>query len=142
MNKLSYEFKSKIIGEITKAIAEKWHFPELANRPIYQFAGIHKHTQKHDNQFELGERSKNYTMLHLRDVINNPDYVCYNIKNEGFEYHKELMEYVVVTVKPSNDDPNIFCVTTIYPSSRQKMENRKANEQKIINNIDKMKAKQ
>lgn len=139
---MSYEFKSKIIGEITKAIAEKWHFPELANCPIYQFAGIYKHTQKHDNQYKLGEKSKNYTMLHLRDIINNPDYVCYNIKNEGFEYHKKMMEYVVVTIKPSNNDPNIFCITTIYPSSENNMKSRKSNEQKIISEIDKLRSKQ
>ena len=119
---MSNEFKSKLIGTITKEIAEKWCHPELSDKPIYQFPKIHKHTEKHFLQFKLGERSKDYTMLHIKDVILNPDYVCYNLKNEGFEYHKKLLEYVVVTVKPTNDDPNIFCISTIYPSSKSKME--------------------
>jgi len=132
---MSYEFKSKIIGVISKELAEKWGHPELAGKIIYQFAKIHKHVDKHFSQFKLGEKSKDYTMNHIKDVICNPDYVCYNLKNEGFEYHKKLLEYVVVTVKPSNDNPDVFCVSTIYPSSKEKMETRKKKEQETIDKI-------
>lgn len=132
---MSYEYKSKIIGIITKELAEKWEHPELAGKLIYQFAKIHKHIEKHYQQFELGEKSKNYTMLHLKEIISNPDYVYYNLKNEGFEYHKKLLEYVVVTVKPTNDDSNVFCISTVYPSSKQKMQNRMKKETKTINKI-------
>lgn len=132
---MSYEFKSKIIGIITKEIAEKWGHPELAGKVIYQFAKIDRHIEKHFCQFKLGEKSKDYTMKHLKEVISNPDYVCYNLKNNGFEYHKKLLEYVVVTVKPANDNQNVFCISTIYPSSKQKLDNRKRKEQQSINKI-------
>ena len=132
---MSYEYTSKIIGVITKEIAEKWGHPELAGKLIYQFAKIHKHIEKHFTQFEFGDKSKNYTMSHLKDIISDPDYVCYNLKNNGFEYHKKLLEYVVVTVKPTNDDSNIFCISTVYPSSKQKMENRIKKEKEMIEKV-------
>lgn len=132
---MSYEYKSKIIGFITKEQAEKWGHPEFTGRPIYQFAKIHKHANKHFKQFKKGEKSKNYTMQHISDVISNPEYICYNQKNDGFEYHKELMEYVVVTIKPANDNPDVFCVSTVYPSSEEKMQNRMSKEQDVIQQI-------
>ena len=132
---MSYEFKSKIIGYISEEIADKWEHPELSGKPIYQFAKIHRHIEKHYSQFILGEKSKDYTMKHLNDIISDPDYVCYNIKNNGFEYHKKLLEYVVVTVKPSNDNEDILCVSTVYPSSEEKMNNRIKKEQSTIQKI-------
>lgn len=132
---MSYEFKSKIIGYIDEEVANKWQHPEFANKSIYQFAKIHKHIAKHFEQFKLGEESKDYTMKHLKDVIDSPDYVCYNIKNNGFEYHKKLLEYVVVTVKPSQDDEDIFCISTVYPSSEEKMKRRMEKENRIIEEI-------
>lgn len=74
-------------------------------------------------------------MKHLKDVIDSPDYVCYNIKNGGFEYHKKLLEYVVVTVKPSQDDEEVFCLSTVYPSSKEKMKRRMEKEERTIEKI-------
>ena len=132
---MSYEYKSKIIGYILDEYAKKWGHPELANKPIYLFAKIDKHIKKHDSQYKYGEKSKNYTMQHIRDILSNPDYVCYNEKNAGFEYHKKLMEYVVITVKPANNNEDVFCVSTVYPSSREKMNNKQKKEKETIDKI-------
>lgn len=132
---MSYEFNSKMLGNISEDLAIKWQHPEVANDTILLFSGIHKHTKKHDEQWELGEKSKNYTMKHLREVINEPEYVTYSIKNNGFVFYKELMEYVAVTIKPTNDYPNVFCVSTIYPTSKDKVVDKIKNERKIMSKI-------
>lgn len=134
---MSYEFNSKVLGTISEELANKWQHLELANDSILLFSGIHKYAKKHYDQFALGEKSKNYTMKHLREVINNPDYVTYSIKNNGFVFYKELMEYVAVTVKPTNDYPDVFCISTIYPSSKDKVMEKIKCEKKIISKIKK-----
>lgn len=133
---MSYEFNSKLLGVLTEDIANKWKHPEFANNSILLFSGIHKHAQKHFDQFALGEQSKNYTMKHLREVINEPEYVSYSVKNNGFVFYKKLMEYVAVTIKPTRDYPDVFCISTIHPSSYKNMMKEKRNEQKIMNKID------
>lgn len=132
---MSYEFNSKILGIINEELAAKWMHPEFANKTIMLFSGIHKHTKKHDDQYELGEKSKNYTMKHLKEVITDPEYVTFSIKNNGFVFYKKLMEYVAVTVKQTNDYPEVFCVSTIYPISREKVIEKIKAEKKLISKI-------
>ncbi|MDD4608367.1 MAG: hypothetical protein PHD10_04490 [Bacilli bacterium] len=133
--------KAKTIGHIDSNEAIKWHLPELANKPIFLFSGVDRHAKKHYEQYQLGEKSKNYTMSNIRNVINNPEYVSYNTIHSSFEYYKMLMEYVTITVKPLDKVDDGFCVSTIYPSSLEKMNNRKKNENAIIMEIDNNKRK-
>ncbi len=91
---------TKIIGKVTKEIANKWYLNEQKDKSIILEPGLYKHIAHHSSEYKNLE-SHNYTMNHIEDVINNPDFVFYNVSKNGIEYYKKLIEDVVVIVTPT-----------------------------------------
>lgn len=119
----------KIMGSITKDIAEKWYLDEQKDKTILQEAGLFKHIAPHAEQYESIE-SLNYTMEHMSDVINEPDFVFYNVSKNGIEYYKKLLENVVVVVTPTRKRE--LYISSVYPVDEMKLSNRKIREKSEI----------
>lgn len=119
----------KVMGKISKEIATKWYLDERKYKLILQEAGLFKHIAHHAQEYKSIE-SLNYTMKHIDSIINNPDYVFYNISKNGIEYYKKLIENVLVVVKPTNKR-ELF-ISSVYPVSDLKIANRKNREKTEI----------
>ena len=87
----------KRVGVITKEIGENWYIEEQIDKPVIQYLDLYKHIGKHAEQF-ISIDSYNYTMDHIIEVINTPDYVFLNYCEPNgkiaLEYYKKLMENV------------------------------------------------
>ena len=129
----------KIMGIVTKNIAEKWYLDEQKNKTILQEADIFKHIAPHAEQYESIE-SLNYTMEHMSDVINKPDFVFYNVSKNGIEYYKKLMENVVVVVTPSKKRE--LYISSVYPVDDIKIANRRNRENSEIKKAKKKQEKE
>ena len=74
-------------------------------------------------------------MNHIEDVINNPDFVFYNVLKNGIEYYKKLIEDVVVIVTPTKKRK--LYISSIYPVDKSKILNRIIRGKSEINKAKK-----
>lgn len=125
---------TKIIGNVAKEIANKWYLNEQIDKPILLESGLYKHIAHHSREYKSLE-SHNYTMNHIEDVINNPDFVFYNVSKNGIEYYKKLIEDVVVIVTPTKKRK--LYISSIYPVNKSKILNRIIREKSEINKTKK-----
>ncbi len=119
----------KKIGYVNDDIIKKWFLDECRGKEIVQSLDLYIHIAPHAKQF-LSVDSFNYTIDHVVDVINAPDYVYYNVEKHGIEYYKKLLENVCVVVQ--NTGKRELYVASIYPVSEVKIRNRKLNEEETI----------
>ena len=119
----------KVVGNLSRDIIEKWYLEEPKDLQIYQSVGLYKHIFKHIEEYASID-SANYTMDHIGDVISNPDYVSFNLKQNSIEYYKTLLEPVSVVVQ--RDEEDLLYVASVYPVTMTKINNRKQKETKII----------
>lgn len=122
----------KIIGYVNNDIISKWYLDECVNKPIIQSLDLYIHIAPHASQFSSVD-SFNYTIDHIPDVINAPDYVFYDIDKGGIEYYKKLIENVCVVVQ--NSKKRELYVASVYPVTETKIKNRKLKEDKMLEDI-------
>lgn len=80
----------KIVGTLDKDIINKWILSEPKDLKIYQSTGLYKHIFKHIKEYSSID-SANYTIDHIEDIIANPEYISYNIKQKSI-IEKQLIE--------------------------------------------------
>lgn len=125
--------KYRYLGTLKPNIAEYWKISEHKNKPIVVFDDRINHViEKHLSDFKNKENIL-LTYNNLDKIIKNPDYVFYNQKTKGLEYYKNLNKNICAAVRINPG--NILKVKSWYPANANKINNRKAKEEKIINNI-------
>ena len=122
----------KTIGYVNNDIIAKWFLDDCVNKPIVQALDVYIHISQHAEQF-ISVDSFNYTVDHIIDVINSPDYVFYDINKKGIEYYKKLMENVCVVVQTTNKRE--LYVASVYPVTETKIRNRKLKENKMLEKL-------
>lgn len=115
------ESESKIMGCVSKKVAEELHLEEQTGKTIKLTPPLFEHIAKHSEEYENVD-SCLYTLANLTEIINNPEYTYFNKKNNSIEYYKFLKEYVSVIVKVTNKK-NLF-IASVYPVKKTKIDNR------------------
>lgn len=113
--------KAKIIGCVSKKVAEDLHLLEQVGKTIKLTSPLFEHIAKHSEEY-ISVDSCLYTLSNLFEIINNPEYTYYNKKNNSIEYYKLLKEYVCVIVKVTKKK-SLF-IASVYPVKKTKIENR------------------
>lgn len=111
---------SKIVGRISKEVAQKYNLYEFEGEEIIQSLDLYAHTVKHINEFQSVD-SYNNALLNIDKIIENPLFVYYDKKKYSLQYFCEIDEDVCVVVKlkiRKNDDNY---VATVYPVSKFKI---------------------
>lgn len=111
----------RILGKVTKEIAERNNISEYANKKIVLHDNDRRHCAKHKNEFG-DSKTFHYVMDNLENIIAEPDHVFY-IKNKNtLEYYKTFGFGVTVRVKvePGNE----LKVKTVFKVTQDKIENR------------------
>lgn len=119
----------KVVGYISDDIAKKWLLDDCKGKAIIQSLDLYVHIAKHAKEYKSIE-SVNYTIEHISDVINDPDYVFYNEETKGIEYYKKLLENVSVVVQTSNKRD--LYIASVYPVTEIKIDNRKNKEKEVL----------
>lgn len=115
----------RILGRVTKKIAEENNIADYANKKIVLYDNDRKHCEKHIHEFG-DTKTFHYVMNNLEDIIENPDYVFY-IKNKStLEYYKTFGFGITVRVKvePGNE----LKVKTVFTVRDTKIDNRIKNK--------------
>lgn len=96
-----------------------------------------EHISEYDN-----EKDFYYTLNNLDKIIKNPDYVYYDCNKKGLEYFKKLNGNILVAVR-INDGYELK-IKSFYPVTKSKIQRKKKNEEKAIENalIDKYMVKE
>lgn len=115
------ESNSKIIGYVSKKVCDDLNLEEQIGKSIKMTAPLLEHIAKHSEEYESVE-SCLYTISNVSDIINDPDYIYFNNKNNSIEFYKYLKEYVSVVVKVTNKK-NLY-IASIYPVKKSKIDNR------------------
>lgn len=119
----------RILGEVTKEIANHWDIKEYENKKIV----IYPDKKEHSKDRHLGDYKKEedyyYVMDSLEEIIKSPDYVFYDKSKKGLEYYKKVKVNVLVAVRviPGKE----LKVKSVYPVEQEKIENRKKKEEQM-----------
>ena len=117
------ECMKKVLGKVSKEIAENWNIDEHKNKKIVIYEEAIKHSmERHIDDYY-------YVMNSLEKIINNPDYVFYDKSKKGLEYYKQLKSDILVAVRVNNSKE--LKVKSVYPVKKSKIENRKKKEEEI-----------
>nr|DAU67740.1 MAG TPA: nuclease [Caudoviricetes sp.] len=111
----------RILGKVTKEIADKNNISEYANKKIVLYDNDRRHCAKHKEEF--GDiKTFHYVMDNLEDIIANPDYVFYVKNKNTLEYYKIYGFGITVRVKvePGNE----LKVKTVFTVTKNKIDNR------------------
>ena len=79
------------------------------------------HCNKHKNDFN-SEQSYNKSIESIPIIIEKPDYVGYNKKNDSIEYIKRIDELTLVAVRLKTKG-DLF-LRSVYPISEIKLKNK------------------
>ena len=77
-----------------------------------------EHCKRHLNDFK-NIHSYNKSIEHIPEIINTPDYVGFNIKNNSIEYIKKIDDLTLVAVRLKQKD-DLF-LRSIYPITESKL---------------------
>ena len=115
----------RILGRVTKEIAEENGLNEYANKKIVLYDNDRKHCEKHIVDFG-DKKTFHYVMDNLEYIIEEPDYVFYVKNKKTLEYYKTLGTDVTVRVKvePGSE----LKVKTVFPVNQTKIDNRIKNK--------------
>lgn len=115
----------RILGKVTKKIAQENNIDEYANKKIVLYDNDRKHCEKHIHEF--GDiKTFHYVMNNLEEIIENPDYVFFVKNKSTLEYYKTFGFGITVRVKvqPGNE----LKVKTVFTVTNEKIKNRIKNE--------------
>lgn len=116
----------RILGEVTKEIAQDNNIPEYANKKIVLYDNDRRHCKnRHANEF--GDlKTFHYVMDNLEEIISNPDQVFYKKNTSSLEYYKTFGFGITVRVRV---EPGLeLKVKTVFTVKPKKIENRVKNE--------------
>lgn len=131
----------KIIGKVSKNIAEKWYINDFIDKKIVFYDDRFEHCKEHINDYS-NKNNFYHTYNNLNKIISNPDYVYYDVDKKGLEYYKKLDDNILVAVRIKTG--NELKVKSFYPVEKSKIENRKKKEKNAIDKalIEKYKYKE
>lgn len=112
---------NKIVGYISKEIAEKFQLQEYYGQKIVQSLDLYSHIHKHIHEFNSID-SFNNAVFQIDSIIKDPYFVYYESDKNSLLYFKQIDEYVCVVVKLKLRKNKDNYVATIYPLSRKKLE--------------------
>ncbi len=119
----------RILGRVSKEVAEKWEIHDYENKTIVIYPDKKEHARdRHLNDYEK-EEDYYYVMDSLEEIINNPDYVFYDKSKKGLEYYKKVKVNVLVAVRVVLGKE--LKVKSVYPVEPEKIENRKKKEEQM-----------
>lgn len=120
----------KIVGNVDRNIAENWNIPENSGKLILEgIDWLSKHGGKHKKEFKC-IYNFHQAIKQIPDIIKYPDYVFYNKNEKSLEYFKKIEEDVSLVVRITGK--KCLYVATIYPTSSDKLGNRKNKELSLI----------
>ena len=119
INKLLNKKQILKIGELTQEVIDLLQLNEKPRNIKIVYDRI-SHCNKHIADFKNKE-SYNKSIELLPQIIQNPDYVGYNSKNNGIEYIKRVNELTLVAVRLKSKGDLFF--RSIYPISETKLQN-------------------
>jgi len=113
------------VGELKQDVIDLLNLQEKPRNIKFAFDRI-PHCEKHKIDFK-DEISYYKSMEAIPQIINNPEYVGYNEKNNGIEYIKKLddLTLVAVRLKSSGD----LFLRSVYPISEVKLNNGLSSDQ-------------
>lgn len=108
------------IGELTEEIINILNINEKPRNIKFAYDRI-QHCEKHKKEFK-DNQSYEKSMEKIPLIINEPDYVGYNTKNNSIEYIKRLddLTLVAIRIKTKGD----LFLRSIYPISEVKLKNK------------------
>ena len=119
INKLLKEKQVLKIGELTSDVIQLLNLNEKPRNIKIGYDRI-SHCDRHKKDFK-NELSYTQSMEQIPQIIDKPDYVGYNNKNNGIEYIKRLddLTLVAIRLKPKGD----LFLRSVYPISEIKLRN-------------------
>lgn len=121
---------NKIVGSISKEIAEQYNLEEYENQEIIQSLDLYIHTYKHLHEFHSVD-SYNNTITNIDLIIKDPYFVYYEKDRNSLLYFREIDEFVCAVVKLKLRKNKENYVATVYPLNKNKVE--KFKEKAIYN---------
>lgn len=115
------ESETKIVGYVSKKVVEELNLKEQIGKAIKMTPSLIEHIAKHSKEYKSVDSSL-YTLANLSDIINDPEFIYYNRKNNSIEYYKKQQDYVCAIVKITNKK-NLF-MASVYPVKKSKIDNR------------------
>lgn len=112
---------NKIVGRISKNVAEQYGLQEYENQEIIQSLDLYIHTYKHLNEFNSVD-SYNATVTNIDLIIDDPYFVYYEKERNSLLYFREIDEFVCAVVKLKLRKNKDNYVATVYPLSKNKVE--------------------
>lgn len=124
----------QIIGKLDRKIAERYNILEHANKKIVLYPNDRKHCEKRHLKDFSNSKHFYYVLSNLDIIINNPDIVLYNKKNNSLEYYKNIGQDISVRVRvePAKE----LKIKTFFPVERKKIE-EKRTKAKFLENYNK-----
>lgn len=111
---------NKIVGRISKEVAEKYNLYEFEGQEIIQSLDLYAHVVKHIDEFQSVD-SYNNTLLNIEEILKNPIFVYYDKKRKSLLYFCEIDEDVCAVVKLKIKRNGENYVATVYPVSNSKI---------------------
>ncbi len=110
---------TKIVGYLSKKIADKYNLHEYEGKEIVQSTRLDIHTNKHANDFITIDSYHN-TLIEIDEIIKNPYFVEFDKKKKSLKYYGKVSQYVCIIVK-IQDKKDLY-VSTFYPQSKVKID--------------------
>lgn len=115
------------IGELTSNVIKKLNL-NCSPKNILLTADRIYHCEKHKKEY-ASEDSYNNSMASIPRIINNPDYIGFNERNNSILYVKKLDDTTLVAVRISNKGS--LRLRTVFPLTEYKLK-KEINSKKLI----------
>ena len=123
-----YNIKYKYLGILKPDVAKKLGLLEHKNKPILVYNDRIEHVINHHSE-DFGTKDKiMFVYNNLSNIIKNPDYTFYNLKNNSIEYYKNINFDICVVVRIAPG--KILKVRSWFPPNRGKINNRIKQEKR------------
>lgn len=110
--------KKKVIKIIDSSYIQKYNLPPIyKEKSIVLYEDRYQHFEKHKYEFSSIEAYKK-SILNINEIINNPDFISLNDKNNSLEFVKKLDDNTLIAVRISSSKE--FKIKTLYPISATK----------------------
>ena len=111
---------NKIVGRISKEVAEKYNLYEFEGQEIIQSLDLYAHTIKHVKEFQSID-SYNNALLNIEKILKKPIFVYYDKTKKSLQYFCEIDEDVCAVVKLKIKKNGENYVATVYPVNKSKI---------------------
>ena len=119
----------RILGEVSKSVADYWDIRQYENKKIVLYPEIREHCKERHMADYASVADYYYVMDSLEEVVSDPDYVFYDKSKSGLEYYKNVRGNILIAVRVAKGAE--LKVRSVYPVSYEKIENRKKKEEQM-----------